>query len=80
MLPGDFLLGNTYAIRYDCSNSGYIDLFCMARCLRQIEKAGGKALPLVVDVRDEDSVANAMEKTMVCTPLASTLTPWELHL
>lgn len=28
-----------------------------------IEKAGGKALPLVVDVRDDDSVAQAMAKT-----------------
>jgi citronellol/citronellal dehydrogenase len=28
-----------------------------------IEKAGGKALPLVVDVRDEKQVAEAMEKT-----------------
>ncbi len=30
---------------------------------REIEAAGGKALPLVVDVRDEDSVKSAMEKT-----------------
>lgn len=29
----------------------------------EIEAAGGKALPLLVDVRDEDSVAAAMEKT-----------------
>lgn len=29
----------------------------------EIEKAGGKALPLVVDVRDEKQVAEAMEKT-----------------
>lgn len=29
-----------------------------------IEAAGGKALPLVVDVRDEDSVANAMARTI----------------
>ncbi len=29
-----------------------------------IEKAGGKALPLVVDVREEDSVAAAIEKTV----------------
>ncbi len=29
----------------------------------QIEKAGGKALPLVVDVRDEASVADAIAKT-----------------
>ncbi|MDD7911185.1 MULTISPECIES: SDR family oxidoreductase [Pseudovibrio] len=29
----------------------------------QIEKAGGKALPLVVDVRDDESVAAAMAKT-----------------
>lgn len=28
-----------------------------------IEKAGGKALPIVVDVRDEDSVRNAIERT-----------------
>src|SRR5262249_47580038 len=29
----------------------------------EIAKAGGKALPLVVDVREEASVASAMEKT-----------------
>lgn len=29
----------------------------------EIEKAGGKALPLVVDVRNENQVAEAMEKT-----------------
>ena len=29
----------------------------------QIEKAGGKALPLVVDVRDEDAVKAAIDKT-----------------
>ena len=29
----------------------------------EIEKAGGKALPLVVDVRDEDNVRTAIEKT-----------------
>ena len=29
----------------------------------EIEKAGGKALPLVVDVRDEASVRDALEKT-----------------
>jgi citronellol/citronellal dehydrogenase len=29
----------------------------------EIEKAGGKALPLVVDVRDEKQIAEAMEKT-----------------
>ena len=28
----------------------------------EIEEAGGKALPLVVDVRDEDNVASALEK------------------
>jgi citronellol/citronellal dehydrogenase len=31
---------------------------------QQIEKAGGKALPLVVDVREEESVAAAMAKTV----------------
>jgi citronellol/citronellal dehydrogenase len=30
----------------------------------EIERAGGRALPLVVDVRDEDSVKNAMAKTV----------------
>ena len=30
----------------------------------EIEKAGGKALPLIVDVRDEDSVQAAVEKTV----------------
>ena len=30
----------------------------------EIEKAGGKALPLVVDVRDEANVAEAVEKTV----------------
>lgn len=30
----------------------------------EIEAAGGKALPLVVDVRDEANVANAVEKTV----------------
>ncbi|MDF2901525.1 MAG: short chain dehydrogenase family protein, partial [Phenylobacterium sp.] len=30
----------------------------------EIEKAGGKALPLVVDVRDEASVYEAVEKTV----------------
>jgi citronellol/citronellal dehydrogenase len=30
---------------------------------KEIEAAGGKALPLVVDVRDEDNVANAIEQT-----------------
>lgn len=30
---------------------------------REIEAAGGKALPLVVDVRDEESVKTAMDKT-----------------
>ena len=29
----------------------------------EIEKAGGKALPLIVDVRDEASVQDAVEKT-----------------
>lgn len=29
----------------------------------EIEKAGGKALPLIVDVRDEDSVMSAVEQT-----------------
>ncbi|MEJ2624995.1 MAG: NAD(P)-dependent oxidoreductase [Pseudolabrys sp.] len=29
----------------------------------EIEKAGGKALPLAVDVRDEESVKNALERT-----------------
>src|SRR6202012_2175914 len=29
----------------------------------QIEKAGGKALPLVVDVRDEDAVKAAIDTT-----------------
>src|SRR5258708_31738355 len=29
----------------------------------QIEKAGGRALPLVVDVRDEEAVKSAIEKT-----------------
>ena len=29
----------------------------------EIEKAGGKALPLVVDVRDEDNVRTSLEKT-----------------
>src|SRR5258708_31814079 len=29
----------------------------------QIEKAGGHALPLVVDVRDEDAVKSAIDKT-----------------
>jgi citronellol/citronellal dehydrogenase len=29
----------------------------------EIEKAGGKALPLVVDVRDEDAVKSAIDKT-----------------
>ena len=30
---------------------------------KEIEAAGGKALPLVVDVRDEENVANAIEQT-----------------
>jgi len=30
----------------------------------EIEKAGGRALPLVVDVRDETSVSNAIERTV----------------
>jgi citronellol/citronellal dehydrogenase len=30
---------------------------------KEIEEAGGKALPLIVDVRDEASVADAVEKT-----------------
>ena len=30
----------------------------------EIEKAGGKALPLVVDVRDEDNVREAVERTV----------------
>ncbi|WP_163359845.1 SDR family NAD(P)-dependent oxidoreductase, partial [Klebsiella aerogenes] len=30
----------------------------------EIESAGGKALPLVVDVRDEESVAGAIAKTV----------------
>src|SRR3569623_3706238 len=30
----------------------------------EIEKAGGKALPLIVDVRDEDSVLAAVEQTV----------------
>ena len=30
----------------------------------EIEAAGGKALPLVVDVRDEDAVKGAIEKTV----------------
>src|ERR1041385_2672693 len=30
----------------------------------QIEKAGGRALPLVVDVRDEDAVKSSIEKTV----------------
>jgi citronellol/citronellal dehydrogenase len=30
---------------------------------KEIEAAGGKALPLVVDVREEDNVANAIEQT-----------------
>jgi citronellol/citronellal dehydrogenase len=30
----------------------------------QIEKAGGRALPVVVDVRDEEAVKDAMEKTV----------------
>src|SRR6478672_942108 len=29
-----------------------------------IEKAGGRALPIVGDVRDDDSVANAVEETV----------------
>lgn len=29
----------------------------------EIEKAGGKALPLIVDVREEDNVASALQKT-----------------
>jgi citronellol/citronellal dehydrogenase len=31
---------------------------------REIEDAGGKALPLIVDVRDEESVQGAVEKTV----------------
>jgi citronellol/citronellal dehydrogenase len=31
---------------------------------KEIEAAGGKALPLVVDVRDEENVANAIEQTV----------------
>src|SRR3972149_5808015 len=30
---------------------------------REIEEAGGRALPLVVDVREEKQVADAIEKT-----------------
>src|SRR5271165_2409414 len=30
----------------------------------EIEKAGGKALPLVVDIRFEDQIASAVEKTV----------------
>jgi len=30
----------------------------------EIEKAGGQALPLIVDVRDEDNVADAVEQTV----------------
>src|SRR5919112_5480715 len=31
----------------------------------EIEAAGGKALPLMVDVRDEEAVKGAIEKTVV---------------
>src|SRR5437879_7697774 len=30
---------------------------------QEIEKAGGRALPLVVDVRDEDAVKSAIDQT-----------------
>jgi len=32
---------------------------------KEIEKAGGKALPLRVDIRDEENVAEAVEKTAI---------------
>ena len=35
---------------------------------RAIEEAGGRALPLVVDVREEDAVAAAVEKAVVKVP------------
>jgi citronellol/citronellal dehydrogenase len=34
------------------------------RCRRQIEAAGGKALPVICDVRDEQSVTEAVAKTV----------------
>ena len=40
-----------------------------------IEKAGGKALPLIVDVREEASVYEAVEKTVANTR-AGTVEAW----
>lgn len=43
---------------FTCFNALFVSLFFI------VEAAGGKALPCIVDVRDEQQISNAVEKAV----------------